>query len=615
MAETQHPAVLALQRGNPAEAERLARIALERNPGDTEALVAAGIAAAQQGRTQEARGYLESAVDRNPSRVDAWVALSKVVARTDPILAVDHAARAASLEPEDAELQFHLGLTGASAGRFDIAAQAFGAAVRIQPANPNFLRNLALALRDSGRESDSVQVWERLVELDRRNLANWVNLAQLYLAHGRFEEAIRAAESILRQSSAHATAHLIKALALSEEGRGGEAEPHLQKAIKLEPRQAVAHAALGFWLQEQGRFEEAQPRLEEAIRLNPQHGFAYYNLFRARKATAADRPLLAEIARIARDPKLHPRDRGYLQYALGKAHEDLGEYEEAMRGYDLGNEAAYEVWLSRRPWNRQEYADGFARTREIFHRETLPKLADQGDPDALPVMIVGMIRSGTSLLEQILSSHPQIAGAGELPFWHQHEARAFQNGRPEPECLRELAEEYSARLRRFAPEAARVTDKLPHNFAMLGLIHAALPNAKMIHVRRNPADNCLSVYTTAYQRPPVFAHSRENIVFAYREYLKLMEHWREHLPQGVLMEVEYEDLVANREPLLRSMLEFLGLEWDDACLQHQHNRRAVRTPSLWQVRQPIYTTSIARWKRFEPWIREFAALDNGDPAR
>jgi hypothetical protein len=223
-----------------------------------------------------------------------------------------------------------------------------------------------------------------------------------------------------------------------------------------------------------------------------------------------------------------------------------------------------------------------------------------------------MIRSGTSLLEQILSSHPAITGAGELPFWHQHAAEAYDaSGHPAPERLANLARAYRDELARLGPGALRVTDKLPHNYAMLGLIHIAFPEARMIHVRRDPADNCLSVYTTAYQRPPVFAHHRDNIVFAYRQYQRLVAHWRAAMPPDRWIEVDYEDLIRDREGWTRRLIDFAGLEWDDACLRHETNRRAVRTPSLWQVRQPLYTTSIARWKRFAPDIPEFAALSNG----
>jgi hypothetical protein len=226
------------------------------------------------------------------------------------------------------------------------------------------------------------------------------------------------------------------------------------------------------------------------------------------------------------------------------------------------------------------------------------------------LFIVGMIRSGTSLMEQIVSSHPDVAGAGELSFWHDHEQDCWgADGLPDPERLQQISGMFVELIQSKAPQARRVTDKLPHNFALIGEIASALPEARFIHCRRSPADNCLSVYTTAYQRPPVFAHDRANIAFAYREYARMMDHWRAVLPADRLLEVSYEEMVQDREAVVRRVIEFIGLPWHEACLRHEENQRAVRTPSLWQVRQPIYTTSMQRWRRFEEWIPEFVELE------
>ncbi len=596
------------RRGRVADAVRILNTLLAGDPGAVAPNVLLGVIHAQSRDLAAAARCLKRALETDPDCIEALVALSTVYKVLDPAKAIPTAEQAVRIQPQDADLYFHLGILHIDFRQFAPAAEAFRMAYELAPWNLDALRNQAMALRDSGREFDAVEVLERLIGQDPANVPGLMNLGQLYLAHGRFADAIATTDKVLSQSPDHATAHLMKALALAEDGRGSEAEPHLEKAIQLNPKDGVANASLGFWYQEQGRFAEAKTVLEKAIALNPRHGFAYYNLFRAKKATEEDSALLNQIEATARDPRLHPRDRGYMHYALGKAYEDRQDYERAMKFYDLGNQAAYEVWLARKPWDKTAYSQGFEKTRAIFTANRLQELAASASPEDLPVMIVGMIRSGTSLLEQILSSHPAVAGAGELPYWHKHEDESLENGVPDPAKLAALAETYVADLRAFAPGAQRVTDKLPHNYAMLGLIHAALPNARMIHVRRNPTDNCLSVYTTAYQRPPVFAHNRENIVFAYREYLKLMAHWRAVLPADRFMEVDYEEMVADREGVTRRIIEFVGLEWDDACLRHESNQRAVRTPSLWQVRQPIYTTSISRWKRFEEWIPEFAAL-------
>jgi hypothetical protein len=221
-----------------------------------------------------------------------------------------------------------------------------------------------------------------------------------------------------------------------------------------------------------------------------------------------------------------------------------------------------------------------------------------------------MIRSGTTLVEQILSSHPEIGGAGEQTFWLDNWRSALTTGQEavDPTGIQLAGSRYVALLNRIAPGKRRVVDKMPSNYPGLGIIYLALPKAKVIHVRRHPVDTCLSIYATPNRRHADFMHDRDNIVTAYRQYQRIMDHWRSTLPAGYLMEIDYEDLVCNSEAVSRTMIEFCGLNWSDACLRPEQNRKPVVTPSAWQVRQPIYSTSSGRWRRFEPWLGAFAEL-------
>ena len=209
----------------------------------------------------------------------------------------------------------------------------------------------------------------------------------------------------------------------------------------------------------------------------------------------------------------------------------------------------------------------------------------------MPVFIVGLPRSGTTLAEQILSSHPAVAAGGELQFWRVRalELRRFMSGAPDPAALSQAADDYFALLRGVGPSAKRVTDKAPLNYEELGLIRLALPGARIVHCRRNPVDTALSIYFTEFA----------DIVFMYRQYERLMAHWRRILPPDKFLELDYER---------RRLVAFSGLEWEDACLEHERNARIVRTASVWQARQPIYTTSVGRWRRYEPWLGELREL-------
>jgi hypothetical protein len=221
-----------------------------------------------------------------------------------------------------------------------------------------------------------------------------------------------------------------------------------------------------------------------------------------------------------------------------------------------------------------------------------------------------MPRSGTTLVEQILSSHPQIAGGGELVFWTRRAASWGVSSATylTPASARDLAADYLAMLRRIGPSAARVTDKVPFNLFQLGLIHLLLPNARIIHCRRHPIDTCLSMYFTNFKEKFEFVSDKGDLAFAYRQYARLMDHWRAVLPSDRFVEVDYEILIADRQTLTRRLIAFTGLDWHDACLAPERNKRTVITSSFWQVRQPVYVTSIARWRNYEPWLGELRQL-------
>ena len=220
----------------------------------------------------------------------------------------------------------------------------------------------------------------------------------------------------------------------------------------------------------------------------------------------------------------------------------------------------------------------------------------------MPVFIVGMPRSGTTLTEQILSSHPAVAAAGELPFW---KARLSEwglpaGGFPERGALSKAADDCRVLMRRIGPQALRVTDKQPENFELLHLIRIALPDAPIIHCRRQPVDTCLSIYFSNFWGHQDYAFDRGNLVFQYRQYERLMDHWRSILPPDRFTEVDYEALIADREAETRRLIAFIGLEWNEACMAPERNLRSVKTASAWQTRQPVYKSSVERWRRYEP---------------
>jgi hypothetical protein len=325
-----------------------------------------------------------------------------------------------------------------------------------------------------------------------------------------------------------------------------------------------------------------------------------------RKFTADDGPLIARMNGALARSDLTPRQRLLVHFALGKAHDDVGDYDAAMKNFEAGNRLRALGGRLRR--------DALARNIDRLIEATPPgyrdRQPDRGVEDATPILIVGMPRSGTTLVEQILSSHPEVAAGGELSFWGVRatpDEDAWDVARTS-EAARRLADDCLATLRAIEPNAKRVTDKSIGLFTTLGLIHRVFPNATLIHCRRHPIDTALSIFTTNFERNFDYASDRGDLVFYYRQYRRLMAHWREVLPADRLVEVNYEALVADPEPHARRLAAACGLDWNDACLAPHRNARKIATASLWQARQPIYRTSVERWRRYEPWLGELREL-------
>jgi hypothetical protein len=323
--------------------------------------------------------------------------------------------------------------------------------------------------------------------------------------------------------------------------------------------------------------------------------------------TEGDRPLLeGMLAQLERCQG--SRDRAILHFAIAKTFDDLKDYESALRHYDDGNRIErLRLKSAGRVLDPAQHVASVDQVIATFTRDFFARHADLGSSSDLPVLIVGMPRSGTTLVERILSSHPRVGAGDELRYWSLEGAAEMdqESFTCSAANVQSLSQGYLGLLRSIDPHALRVTDKMPQNFMRLGLVHLALPKARIIHCLRNPIDTCLSIYFTHFGLLQDFAFDRAAIVFYYEQYQRLMAHWRNVLPRDCFLEIDYEELVAEPEPLTRKLIEFCGLDWDDACLRPEHNKRSITTASMWQARQAVYTKSAGRWRRYEPWLGEF----------
>jgi len=424
--------------------------------------------------------------------------------------------------------------------------------------------------------------------------------AQLKIA-GRLKEAAGICGRILQRDPACAPAWHQLGLVAQKRRDTENAERFMRQAVNLEPANPVFRHALGMVLSFHGRFDEAESLYREAIRLNPDFIEAYFDLSVIVKG-APDDPILGEMERLTRDPRLQGEAACLIHFGLGKLYDDLGDFDRAFQRFKAGN-AAKPVRFDR------EAAELLLQdTKELFSRDFFEARRGLGSASGRPVFVVGMPRSGTTLAERVLASHPMIYGAGERPdiaAIKNSLAKQIPDGTRYPCFLPHLAKDtfhkfadaYLAQVAAPAPEAERVVDKEPLNFRHLGLIALMFPGARIVHCQRSPLDTCLSCYFQNFLSGQEFSFDLTNLGVFYRNYREMMTHWKAVLSVEIL-EVRYEDLVADQTAVGREMIAFCGLEWDDACARPHENERAVRTASLWQARQPVYRTSVARWRNY-----------------
>jgi tetratricopeptide (TPR) repeat protein len=556
-------------------AERDLRLVLSTSPLDYECLVLLGLVLKNQGRYAESIEFLSRAISIDPNGVSGYNTL---------------------------------GMCYLSMREIDKAIEAFQKAVERDPASGPIYQNLGLALRLGEKRYQALAAFRQAADLAPENPSNYLSLAQQLRRMGMKTEC---AASLERGCQKHPTSlALILALAqaYADLNRPEEAETLFKQCLDTDPTAVQAYA---LWLQKEGRFEESLQRLRQSVQEQPAQGLAYLSLAEAKEFRLEDGTFWAgRIPDLLESPRLPRLSKMYLWYALGRAREADREYESAMAAFDSANELAFALYNAGRPFNFETGRRVTDRTIGLYSSQEFAKVSGCGSASTQPILIVGMIRSGTTLLDQILSCHTHVKPAGECEFWMEesdHLYARWSEGVRE-EDLPGLAERYLKTLAAETGDSTRITDKMPLNYQHLGHIHAALPKAKILHIRRNPIDTCLSIYWTHFGSGPHFAYKKRNIAFYYQEYLRLMEHWRSVLPKGAMFELDYEELVEDQERVAREVLSFCELPWEEACLHPEDNSLRISTPSRWQARQPIYRSSVEKWRRFEPWLGDFDVL-------
>ena len=600
------------------EAEKTLREVVATAPSFAKPAEDLGYLLVQAGRPADALPFLERATRLDPSLERAWFTLGKALALLGRGKEADAAFEKCFERSPERRLMAHAA-EHQKEGRFDEAERLYRRVLRDNPRNVDALRLLALIAVNADRPDDAELLLQRALEIAPDFMLALLDLGRIRKEQDRYGEALECFDRAIALDPSQPQAHFRRAGTLARASFTREAIESFRQCLKLRPAHIGALLGLGHVLKAVGHYDDAVASYNACIREAPDFGETYWSLANL-KTYRFDDATVAEMETRAAAQAANVQSEVNFLFAIGKAHEDRGDYERAWSFYRKGNEKQRaEVHYD--PVQTEVMND---RIVEVYTTEFLDSLRGAGDPDPAPIFILGLPRSGSTLLEQILASHSEIEGTSELPYIGRMATSLNRNradGVNYPEAMRELAPANLAALGRDYLDLARMhrrtgaphfIDKMPNNFPNAGFISLILPNAKIVDARRHPLDACLSCYRQLFAKGQNFTYDLTEIGEYYLQYQRMMDHWARVLP-GRVLTVQYEEVVSDFEAQVRRLLEFCGLPWQDACLRFYESDRPVRTPSSEQVRQPIYDRSVGHYRHYERHLGEL--IDVIEPIR
>lgn len=586
-----------------AEAEAVLRKVIEHHPEIPKAQIELGHALFGLGRGVDAVECFQEVVKLTPQKsvahVDLSVALSKIGRGQAARQALEQSFR---LDPSRKNLL--MGADHQRSGRFEDAERIYRGVIAKEPNNVTAIRMLGSLASETRRHGIAVRQLRKAVEMEPNYFGAWLDLARELSEQEKFEECEEALKHTIRLEPNLPLPRTLLGSMLAKAGRYDEAVAAYELALDMEPDHSGSLAGMGHLLRTIGRTDEAIAAYRQCIKNHPAFGEAYWSLANLKTFRFTDEELATMEEHVEND-RLLDETKVCLNFALGKAYEDRGEYDRAFSHIDRGN-AMRRLNETYDPVQTEVIHD---RIIDTFSAEFLSERGGQGDPDPSPIFIVGLPRSGSTLIEQILASHSQVEGTHELadlPRIIRSVNQEAPGSRLYPEAFREydvarcaeFGREYLDATQRHRTGAPRFTDKMPNNFPSIGMLHLILPNAKIVNARRHPLDSCMGSYKQLFFKGQAFTYDQVEIGEYYLEYQRLMDYWHSVLP-GKVLDIQYEQMVGDQENQTRRLLEFCELPFEDDCLRFYENKRAVNTASSEQVRQPIYSKSVNSWRRYE----------------
>ncbi len=601
-------ALLELKRFEEALASCDKAIALK--PDFAEAYSSRGWALLELERFEEALASCDKAIALKPDYAEAYSnrgwALLELKRLEEALASCD---KAIALKPDYAEAYSNRGWALLELKRFEEALASCDKAIALKPDYAEAYSNRGWALLELERFEGALASCDKAIALKPDYAEAYSNRGNVLQELNRLEEALVSCDKATTLKPDFAEAHSNRGIALYKLYRLEEALVSYEKAVALNPGLADAYSNMGGVLKELGQLDEARAALLKAVDIDPTRASAYFHLADSKRFVPGDPHLAAMEKLVAKPDGLSKTDRIDLDFALGKAYADLKDHRRSFEHLFAAN-AGKRATIS---YDEQAALARFDRIETTFTSELIAAKSCGGDPSQRPIFILGMPRSGTTLVEQILASHPMVHGAGELETFREVVlAIRGPDGTtiPYPEfvpaldrsALMSIGARYLAAVNDRAPKGERVTDKMPSNYYFAGLIHLALPNARIIHTVRDPIDTCISCFSKLFSGAQNHTYDLGELGRYYKGYERLMAHWRRVLPLGQILDVRYEDVVADLETQARRIISYSGLPWNDRCLAFHETDRPVRTASATQVRQPIYKSAVGRWHDYEEFL-------------